>query len=156
MASSKGPMANTIGALRHPKKKWRIFLPASVPFLWAGKVLKWPGRPCSPEKLVTYSRICWKRLKGKNVELVSGNIVEALQSIKQQKGKDIWLYGGASLTSIFMNHQLVDEMWLAVVPIVLGKGKALFQNIEQRQHYKISEAVNTNGYLSIKLSKANP
>ena len=94
-----------------------------------------------------------KKVKGKNVHLVSGNVIETVQSIQQQNGKNIWLFGGASLTTTFINQHLVDEMWLGIVPVILGKGKPLFQNIEQRHSYAIEEAVHANGYLSLKLSK---
>ena len=52
--------------------------------------------------------------------------------IKQQKGKNIWLYGGAKLVTTFLNLDLIDEYKLAVHPVILGKGKPLFQNIEDR------------------------
>ncbi|MBD0333597.1 MAG: dihydrofolate reductase family protein, partial [Chitinophagaceae bacterium] len=47
-------------------------------------------------------------------------------------GKDIWLFGGASLTTSLMNLGLVDELSLAVYPILLGSGKPLFHNIKDR------------------------
>ena len=55
-----------------------------------------------------------------------------MEKIKNQKGKDIWLFGGASLTTSLMNLKLVDELSLAVHPILLGGGKPLFNNIEDR------------------------
>jgi len=58
--------------------------------------------------------------------------VREVQKIKKKKGKDIWLFGGADLISSLMNLQLVDEIILAVHPVVLGKGKALFSEIKER------------------------
>lgn len=77
-----------------------------------------------------------------NTELVSGDIVEKVNAIKSQPGKDIWLWGGASLTTSFLNAGLIDEMDLAVHPIVLGAGKSLFHDIAGRKHFtlKSSEA----------------
>jgi len=65
-------------------------------------------------------------------ELVSGDIVSQVQKIKKMEGKDIWLFGGASLTDSLMNAALVDELWLSVHPILLGKGKPLFTGLEKR------------------------
>jgi dihydrofolate reductase len=62
--------------------------------------------------------------------LIKGNIRGEVEKIKKQKGKDIWLFGGASLTTSLMNLGLVDELWLSVHPLILGSGKPLFQNIE--------------------------
>jgi dihydrofolate reductase len=75
-------------------------------------------------------------------ELVSGDIVEKVKAIRQQPGKNIWLWGGASLVTSFLNAGLIDEMNLAVHPIVLGAGKALFNDIDGRKHFtlKSSEA----------------
>lgn len=64
--------------------------------------------------------------------LVRGDIKSEVEKIKNEKGKDIWLFGGADLISSLMNLQLVDEIILAVHPVVLGGGKALFKEIKER------------------------
>lgn len=73
-------------------------------------------------------------------ELVSGNITDQVKSLKHTPGKDIWLWGGASLTTTLMNAGLVDELLLAVHPIVLGAGKPLFQNISERNHFTLKSS----------------
>ncbi len=74
----------------------------------------------------------------KDVKLVRG--MSEVASIIQQPGKDIWLFGGAELTTEFINAGLVDELWLSVHPILLGSGKPLFQNINGRKHLKLAES----------------
>ncbi|HMH34632.1 MAG TPA: dihydrofolate reductase family protein, partial [Puia sp.] len=64
--------------------------------------------------------------------LVRGDIKTEVEKIKKEKGKDIWLFGGAALTTSLMNLGLVDELSLAVYPILLGGGKPLFNNIRDR------------------------
>ena len=64
--------------------------------------------------------------------LIKGNIKEEVLHIKQQPGKGIWLFGGGELTSSLMNLGLVDEIGLAVHPVLLGGGKPLFNNIKDR------------------------
>jgi dihydrofolate reductase len=66
------------------------------------------------------------------VTLVSGDIEKHITAIKKEAGKDIWLFGGAKLTSALMNLKLVDELWLAVHPLILGNGKPLFKDIGSR------------------------
>jgi dihydrofolate reductase len=64
--------------------------------------------------------------------VIEANLMEEIETIRNQKGKDIWLFGGASLTTFFMNNGLVDEIQLAVHPILLGAGKPLFQDLDKR------------------------
>jgi dihydrofolate reductase len=77
---------------------------------------------------------------GTNAIFISDNIKERVEEIRQQEGKNIWLYGGASLVTTFLNLDLIDEYQLAIQPVILGKGKRLFQNIEQMHNLKLLEA----------------
>ncbi|MFA4132915.1 MULTISPECIES: dihydrofolate reductase family protein [unclassified Brevibacillus] len=63
---------------------------------------------------------------------INDNILEEVNLLKNKPGKDIWLYGGASLITTFINLQLVDEFRLSVHPVTLGEGKPLFMDIKQR------------------------
>ena len=64
--------------------------------------------------------------------LIKGDIKKQVEEIKNEKGKDIWLFGGADLISSLMNFALVDEIMLAVHPVILGGGKPLFKEIKER------------------------
>lgn len=64
--------------------------------------------------------------------LINGDIKAQVDQIKNEPGKDIWLFGGASLTTSLLNLDLVDEISLAIHPIILGSGKLLFNNIQNR------------------------
>jgi dihydrofolate reductase len=70
---------------------------------------------------------------------INSNIKERVLSIKQEAGKNIWLYGGAKLITTFLNLDLIDEYRLAVHPVILGKGKPLFQNIEDSHKLQLIE-----------------
>jgi dihydrofolate reductase len=80
-----------------------------------------------------------KEITSKDTKLITGDIVTQVRAIKNLPGKDIWLFGGASLTTTFVNEQLIDEYWLAVHPIILGAGKPLFQNIDGRKRLKLRD-----------------
>jgi dihydrofolate reductase len=71
--------------------------------------------------------------------LIKDNVKEEVEKIKTEKGKDIWLFGGAGLTTSLMNLDLVDELSLAMHPIILGGGKSLFNNINKRIHLKLTD-----------------
>lgn len=72
--------------------------------------------------------------------LISGDWEAQVKSLQKQPGKDIWLFGGANLITCFMNANMVDELFLAVHPIVLGSGKPLFQNINHRSQFTLTDA----------------
>jgi|SRR5690606_2942114 len=69
--------------------------------------------------------------------LIQEDILERVNAIKHQEGKDIWLYGGASLIHTFIELQLIDQYQLSVHPVVLGKGKALYENLQKRLELKL-------------------
>jgi dihydrofolate reductase len=54
--------------------------------------------------------------------LINENIESKVSEIKKEKGKDIWLFGGASLTTSLLNAGLIDGFLLAIHPIILGEG----------------------------------
>ncbi len=78
-----------------------------------------------------------------NAILISSDIKKEVERIKNEPGKDIWLFGGASLTSSLLSEGLIDELWLAVHPILLGSGKPLFSGIKDRVHLQL---VNSKTY----------
>lgn len=87
--------------------------------------------------------------------IVSGDTKEEVEKIKQEPGKDIWLFGGASLTSSLMNLGLVDEIWLSIHPILLGNGKPLFTGITDRIHLQLLESKTyETGLVSVKYALA--
>lgn len=112
------------------------------------------GTSMFPDKQCYVFSNTLKKVK-KNAKLISGDFKKEVETIRQQPGKNIWLYGGASLTTDFINHQLIDEMWLGLVPVILGSGKPLFQNITERQLFRTDTAFVSNGYFSLKLKRQN-
>jgi len=76
----------------------------------------------------------------KGTRIVSGKLAEEVRKITGEKGKNIWLFGGASLVTGFLNEGLIDELQLSVHPLVLGGGKPLFQEIKGRIPFKLKEA----------------
>ena len=71
-----------------------------------------------------------KEVGWKNTRIVRD--VEDLRALKAQPGKDMHAVGGATLVSSLMNAGLIDELRIVVQPIVLGRGKALFEDVKER------------------------
>ena len=71
---------------------------------------------------------------------INSDIEARVREIKNESGKNIWLYGGAKIITTFMNLDLIDEYRLAVHPVIIGKGKPLFQDFKHRHKLKLIEA----------------
>jgi dihydrofolate reductase len=61
-----------------------------------------------------------------NAKLIKGDVAAEIAKVKEQPGKDIEMYGSASLMQTLMKHNLIDEFRFAIHPFVLGSGKRLF------------------------------
>ncbi len=66
-------------------------------------------------------------------KLINGDVEAEVKRMKESDGKDIWLFGGSSLLSSILDWDLVDEMMLAIHPLLLGGGTPLFPQIAERK-----------------------
>ena len=74
-----------------------------------------------------------------NSVIIKDNIMEEIAKLKQQDGKDITVHGSATLAQSLMQQGLVDRIRLLIYPVVIGKGKRLF-NEETTATLKLVEA----------------
>ena len=51
-----------------------------------------------------------------------------IKKLKNSKGSDIQVHGSGELIQLLLKNDLVDELWLKIYPLTLGKGKKLFNN----------------------------
>ena len=58
--------------------------------------------------------------------LSDGGVVAKLKELKQQDGPMLQVHGSGNLIQTLLKNDLVDELWLKVFPVTLGKGKRLF------------------------------
>jgi len=74
----------------------------------------------------------------KSVEFYSGDLKRLVDEILAPRYRNIWLVGGAMLCQSFLRLDLVDEIRLAIMPVLLGDGLRLFDNsgIETRWNLK--------------------
>lgn len=76
-----------------------------------------------------------KTLKGEsltNTTIISDNLAEHLNEIKQKGDKDILLFGSPTATHSLIQQNLIDGYWLFVNPIILGRGIPLFVDIKEK------------------------
>ena len=108
-------------------------------------------RPESPEytlakMMVEYPKIVFTKTLDKapsswpNTTLAKGNIVDEVNRVKNQKGKDIVVYGGATFVSSLIKHGLIDEYYFFVNPVAIGNGMTIFKDLGRRFDLKQLDA----------------
>ncbi len=76
-----------------------------------------------------------KTMKGDglpNTTIISNNLTDRINEIKQQPGKEIALFGSPTATHSLIQLNLIDGYWLFVNPIILGQGIPLFADIKEK------------------------
>jgi dihydrofolate reductase len=66
-------------------------------------------------------------LEWNNSTLIKGNVAEEITRLKQQPGGDISITGSGTLVRSLLAEDLLDELRLMVHPLVVGRGKRLFE-----------------------------
>ena len=84
-----------------------------------------------------------------NSRLIEGDVAEEVGKLKGQPGKNIAVLGSGELVQTLIKHDLIDEYFLAMFPIVLGSGKRLFREAAQVKRLSLvdSKATSTGGVL---------
>jgi dihydrofolate reductase len=89
-----------------------------------------------------------------NSRIVRDHIGEEVANLKTQPGKDLMVQGSASIVQQLTNLGLIDEYRLLIHPVVLGTGKPLFQNIEDRAKLKLVDSkIYDNGVIGVRYQR---
>lgn len=67
------------------------------------------------------------RLEWSNAHLLRGDVVDAVQALKEQEGRNIYVFGSADLLDTLLAADLVDEYRVCIAPVVRGSGVPLFK-----------------------------
>ncbi|PSL48230.1 RibD domain-containing protein [Chitinophaga niastensis] len=70
--------------------------------------------------------------------------VADIEKLKNSKGSDLKVWGSGKLVQLLLKHDLVDELWLKIHPLTLGKGKKLFDNDTIPAAFTLTESVVTS------------
>lgn len=90
---------------------------------WPQHESEWPGINNVRKYVVsnTLENSSWG-----NSIVLKDDVVSGLKKLKQENGPDLHVYGSGNLVQTLMKHDLVDEYWLKIFPVMLGQGKRLF------------------------------
>jgi dihydrofolate reductase len=75
-----------------------------------------------------------------NTDIATGDLIEEVSKIKSQNGRDIIVYGGASLDSSLIKEKLIDEFYFFINPVVIGNGMTIFKDLDEIQKYTLVES----------------
>jgi len=76
-----------------------------------------------------------------NTVLAKGDLVDEITKLKQQDGKDIIVYGGATFVSALIKHDLIDEFHLLINPIAIGNGMSIFKELDRKQNLTLKKSL---------------
>jgi dihydrofolate reductase len=82
------------------------------------------------EKIVfsrTLDKVDWN-----NTRLVKDDMLAEVRKLKQQPGKDLTVLGSGSIVSQLAQNGLIDEYDILLNPVVIGKGKTMFEGMQQK------------------------
>jgi dihydrofolate reductase len=89
-------------------------------------------------------------------KIVNQSPGELIEQIRKSPGKDIWLMGGGELAREFLIADLVDELYLGVVPVLLGEGLPLFPGgFPQRDFALVENKTFSKGLISLKYERVH-
>jgi dihydrofolate reductase len=67
-------------------------------------------------------------LEWENSKLIEGEVPDGVRALKEEDGPELQVHGSANLIQTLLEHELIDEFRLWTFPLVLGKGKRLFDS----------------------------
>ncbi|MGA9119385.1 MAG: dihydrofolate reductase family protein [Bacteroidota bacterium] len=105
---------------------------------WPEHADAWPGINDGTKYVVskTIKKSGWKN----SVFLKS---LAEIKKLKTAQGPDIHVWGSSKLIQLLLKNDLVDELWLQIHPLTLGKGKKLFDNGTIPTAFTLTESLAT-------------
>ena len=99
----------------------------------------------------------WPR-PGSTIQFVTDGIEAALErAFDAADGADVRLGGGVATVQAYLRARLIDELHLAIAPILLGSGERLFDNLGGGPTgYECVELVGTTSALHVRLARTDP
>jgi dihydrofolate reductase len=98
----------------------------------------------------TLSKHTWQK-----TVFLNEDIVEGIKKLKQQDGPDLQVHGSSNLIQTLLKHDLVDELWLKIFPVTLGKGKRLFDEGVMPATFEVTDAkTSPKGVIVVSLKRS--
>ena len=123
---------------------------------WRGWWGEEPPYHCEVFVLTHHARKSFALQGNTTFHFVTGGIHDALERARAAAGgKDIRIGGGAATIRQYLRERLVDELHLAIAPVLLGSGESLLHGIDMPAlGYEVTEHVTTPSATHVVLTKA--
>ncbi len=117
---------------------------------WPKHAENWPGVNEVTKYVLSTTR---KKSDWNNSVFLSN--VEDIKKLKNTEGSDIKVWGSSELVHLLLQHDLVDEFWINIYPVILGKGKRRFdENAMPKAYTLVESTVTTTGVIMANYKKA--
>lgn len=83
----------------------------------------------------TLDKVSWS-----NTKLIKGDLATEVRKLKEEAGPGMVILGSGSIVSQLAQENLIDEYQLALSPIVLGKGRTLFEGLKEKLSLKLTSS----------------
>lgn len=77
-----------------------------------------------------------------NTKVVNGDIAAEVKRLKEEGGKDMTILGSGSIVSQLTQAGLIDEYKLSVNPVIIGKGRTVFEGVKDKMNLKLTKSRN--------------
>jgi len=75
-----------------------------------------------------------------NTKLVKSDPAAEVRRLKQESGPDLMIFGSGTIISQLTQEGLIDEFQIIVCPMIVGKGKALFEGVQGKPGLKLTKS----------------
>lgn len=99
--------------------------------------------PAVAERMNNLPKVVFSRTLDKaawnNTKLVKGDLAAAMRKMKQESGEGMAILGSGSIVAQLAPEGLIDEYQVVMNPIVLGKGRTMFDGIKEKLNLKLTK-----------------
>jgi dihydrofolate reductase len=100
--------------------------------------------PKIAERMNTLPKVVFSRTMDKaswkNTELAKGDPATVVRTMKESPGPDMAIMGSGTIVSLLAQAGLIDVYQIVVNPIVLGKGRTMFESVTEKMPLKLTES----------------
>jgi dihydrofolate reductase len=156
-----GPNGDLSWAKQHVDEEWKKFVEenaSSEGILLMGRVTYdmmiqyWPtpqaakNDPVVAEEMNNRPKIVFSRTLDKptwnNTKVIKGDIAVEVKQLKEENKKDMTILGSGSIVSQLAQAGLIDEYKISVNPVIIGKGRTVFEGVKDKMNLKLIKSRN--------------
>lgn len=83
------------------------------------------------------------------IHFTNQDIQTVVKQLQQSEGKDLWLCGGANVIRQAREANLIDQYWITILPVTLGKGIRLFEKSDSFEEFSLESSIASGSVLEV-------